>query len=191
MFNAPSPRRALVLAAGMLGALAISAGAAHAAEPLPTGSPQEIVFEHSGKVLNVAGAGTAAGTPLIQWPDLNGGFVNDQFKFVQAPPAFEGPNRYYIQPVHAGNMYVGAVGTILDPLGQPVQLMHSTAGRAIVWHAEPAGDGKLQLVNQKTNRALNVANASTANGASVIQWERQMFPASPFHNDHVIIRAGN
>jgi len=88
-------------------------------------------------------------------------------------------------------MYVGAVGTSLDPLGQSVQLMHSTVGRAIVWHAEPAGDGTLQIVNQKTNRALNVANASTANGAPVIQWERQMFPASPFHNDHVVIRAGS
>jgi hypothetical protein len=191
MSIALSPRRALALGVGIVAAMAISAGAAQAAEPLPTGTPQEIVFEHSGKVLNVAGASAAEGTPLIQWQDANGGFTNDQFKFVQAPASLEGPNRYYIEPLFATNMRVGAVGTILDPLGQKIQLMRADAGRATVWHAEPAGDGRLQLVNQKTNRAMNVANASLDNGAPVIQWQRQMFPSSPFHNDHVIIRTGN
>jgi hypothetical protein len=183
-----TPRRAIMLAAAALAALAVSAGAAQAAEPLPTGVPVAIVFEHSGKVANVAGADTAAGTPLIQWPDAHGAFGNDRFKLTQAPASSQGPNRYYIQPMNALNRYVGVADYAQ---GSPVKLMFPSTDRGLIWHAEPTGDGYLHLVNQNTNLAMNVAGASTANGAPLIQWPRQMVGSSPFHNDHVVVRIGN
>jgi hypothetical protein len=183
------PRRVALFALGIVGALAVVGAPAKAAVPLPTGSAQEIVFEHSGKVLNVFNNQNTLGTPLIQWQDVNGGFVNDQFKFVQAPASTEGPNRYYIEPVIDTSKRVGATGTILDPHGKSVELMSPVIGRAAIWHAEPVPNepGYVYLINQKTNYAMNVAGASTANGAPIIQWERQAFP-SPFHNDHILIR---
>ena len=33
-----------------------------------------------------------------------------------------------------------------------------------------------------------VAGAGSALGTPLIQWPRQIAPASPFHNDHVLIR---
>jgi hypothetical protein len=187
-FLISTPRRAVMLAAAAIAALALSAGAAQAAEPLPTGVPVAIVFEHSGKVANVAGADTTVGTPLIQWPDAHGAFGNDRFKLTQAPASSQGPNRYYIQPMNALNRYVGVESF---KQGGPIKLMFPSLDRGIIWHAEPAGDGYLHLVNQKTNLAMNVAGASTANGASLIQWPRQFAGSSPFHNDHVKIQPGN
>ncbi len=181
-----APRRALILAAIACGGLAASTGSAHAAAPLPMGVPVEIMFEHSGKVANVAEANPNAGAPLIQWPDNNGGYVNDQFKLAQAPATMFGPNRYYIQPMHALNRYVGTKCQYCA-----VELMAPTIGSSTVWHAEPSGDGWLHLVNQSTNQAMNVSNASIANGALIGVWPRQIWPASPYHNDHVLIRAGN
>jgi len=181
-----APRRALLLAALACGGLAASAGSAQAAVELPTGVPVEFVFEHSGKVANVAEANPNAGAGLIQWPDNNGGFVNDQFKLAKAPATMFGPNRYYIQPMHALNRYVGAACQFCE-----VKLMAPSIGNSTVWHAEPTGDGYLHLVNQGTNQAMNVSGASLDNGASLIVWPRQMWPASPYHNDHVLIRAGS
>jgi hypothetical protein len=112
--------------------------------------------------------------------------VNDQFKLAKAPATMFGPNRYYIQPMHALNRYVGAACQYCE-----VKLMAPSLGNSTVWHAEPTGDGYLHLVNQGTNQAMNVSGASLDNGASLIVWPRQMWPASPYHNDHVLIRAGS
>jgi hypothetical protein len=180
-----APRRALMLAAVACG-LAVSTGSAQAAEPLPTGVPLEFVFEHSGQVANVAEANPNAGAKLIQWPDGNHGYLNDQFKLAKAPATMFGSNRYYIQPMHALNRYVGAPCAYCQ-----VELMAPSLGNSTVWHAEPAGDGYVHLVNQKTNQAMNVSGASFEPGAPVILWPRQIFPASPWHNDHILVRPGS
>ena len=185
-----APRRALMLAAVACG-LAASTGSAQAAVPLQTGVPLEFVFEHSGKVANVAEANPNVGAKLIQWGDGNGVHVNDQFKLSQAPATMFGPNRYYIQPMHALNRYVGVPCTDFNLKGCQIQLMAPSIGNSIVWHAEDTGDGRLHLVSQRNNQAMNVSGASPQDGAPLITWPRQMFPASPFHNDHILIRAGN
>ena len=187
------PRRAIMLGAALAATfgLAAAAGSAQAAEPLPTGTPLEFVFEHSGKVANVAEASPNAGAPLIQWPDNNGGYVNDQFKLAQAPASSFGPNRYYIQPMHALNRYVGVNCPVFNQLGCSIELMAPSLGNSTVWHAEDTGDGRLHLVSQKNNQAMNVEGASLANGARLVTWPRQMYPASPWHNDHILVRAGN
>jgi hypothetical protein len=184
-----APRRALMLVAVACG-VAASTGSAQAASELPTGVPLEFVFEHSGKVANVAEANPNVGAKLIQWGDGNGGFVNDQFKLAKAPASSFGPNRYYINPMHATNRYVG-MSCSFGVLGCQVQLKAPSLGREIVWHAEPTGDNRLHLVNDLNNQAMNVAEASPLDGASIITWPRQMFPASPYHNDHILVRAGN
>jgi len=183
-----APRRAIMLGAALAATfgLAAAAGSAQAAEPLPTGTPLEFVFEHSGKVANVAENRSDVGAPLIQWPDVNGGYVNDQFKLAQAPASMFGPNRYYIRPMNALNRYVGT------KCGKcQVELMAPSLGNSTVWHAEVSGDGYLHLVNQATNQAMNVSGASTANGALIGVWPRQIWPASPWHNDHILVRAGS
>jgi hypothetical protein len=187
------PRRAYMLVAALAATfgLAAAAGSAQASEPLPTGTPLEFVFEHSGKVANVAEANPNAGAPLIQWPDANGGYVNDQFKLSQAPASMFGPNRYYIQPMHALNRYVGVNCPVFNQLACSIELMAPSLGNSTVWHAEPTGDGYLHLVSQKNNQAMNVEGASLANGARLVTWPRQMYPASPWHNDHILIRAGS
>ncbi len=186
-----APRRALMLVAIACGGLAASTASAHAAAPLPTGVPVEFVFEHSGKVANVAEANPNAGAPLIQWPDVNGGYVNDQFKLAQAPASSFGPNRYYIQPMHALNRYVGVNCAVFNQLACSIELMAPSLGNSTVWHAEDTGDGRLHLVSQKNNQAMNVEGASLANGARLLTWPRQISPASPYHNDHILIRAGS
>ena len=185
-----APRRALMFAAVACG-LAASTGSAQAAVALPTGVPIEIVFEHSGRVANVAGADPNVGAKLIQWGDGNGGHVNDQFKLAQAPASSFGPNRYYIQPMHALNRYVGMPCAFSAAQGCQIELMAPSIGNSTVWHAEPTGDGYLHLVNQKSNQAMNVAGAALHDGAPLITWPRQMYPASPHHNDHVLLRAGD
>jgi hypothetical protein len=180
-----APRRALMLAAVACG-LAASTGSAQAATALPTGTPLEFVFEHSGQVANVYENQSAVGTPLIQWPDGNHGYVNDQFKLAQAPASMFGPNRYYVQPMNALNRYVGTKCKYCA-----VELMAPSIGSSTVWHAEDTGDGRLHLVNQMTNQAMNVSGASLDPGAPIGVWPRQMFPASPWHNDHILIRAGS
>ena len=183
-----APRRALLLAALACGGLAASAGSAHAAAQLPTGVPVEFVFEHSGKVANVAEANPNAGARLIQWPDINGGFVNDQFKLAQAPATMFGPNRYYIQPMHALNRYVG--GRAFHQFCA-VELMAPSLGNSTVWHAEDTGDGCLHLVNQRTNQAMNVVGRLARQRRAAPRVAAPDLPASPYHNDHVLIRAGS
>ena len=57
--------------------------------------------------------------------------------------------------------------------------MAPSLGNSTVWHAEDTGDGRLHLVSQKNNQAMNVEGASLANGARLLTWPRQISPASP------------
>ena len=69
--------------------------------------------------------------------------------------------------------------------------MAPSLGNSTVWHAEDSGDGRLQLVNQATNQAMNVVGRLARQRGAARRWPRQIFPASPYHNDHILIRAGS
>ncbi len=115
----------------------------------------------SGQNVDVYGASTADGAPVIQWPD-NGG-RNQQWRFEAV-----GNGAFRIVSVNSGK--------VLDVYGQ------STAdGAAIIqwpwhggtnqqWRFESVGGDQFRIVSVRSGKVLDVYGASTAGGSRLIQW---------------------
>ncbi|GHI03506.1 hypothetical protein Scel_18270 [Streptomyces cellostaticus] len=154
---------ALTVVTALMMALMAGLGAAGTAQAaaVDTSAWYVLVNRGSGKVLDVAGASTADGASLTQWPRTDG--ANQRFQFVDS-----GGGYYRLKAQHSGK--------VLDVLN------YSTADHADIAQWSDAGgtnqqfrladspDGYVRLINRNSGRAVEVENASTADGAKVVQY---------------------
>ncbi|MFI1693524.1 RICIN domain-containing protein [Streptomyces sp. NPDC020794] len=120
----------------------------------------KVINRNSGKALDVSNASTADGATLIQWP--YGGGTNQQWSLL---PNTDGSFR--LANVKSGKL---------------LQSPNSTQGATLTQESDNGGDnqwwklvpsatsGYYRLVNVRTGRCADVANASTTDGTKVIQW---------------------
>ena len=117
---------------------------------------------HSGKALDVANCGTAAGTNVQQWSWLN----NNCQKFVitRVDDVW-----HRISPVNATNLALD-VDSFSTANGANLMLWTAANSHNQLFRFQAAGSGRYRLVNRNSEKCLDVASASTADGANVQQW---------------------
>ncbi|WP_433731589.1 glycosyl hydrolase family 95 catalytic domain-containing protein [Actinoplanes sp. CA-051413] len=125
--------------------------------PVETGVQYRLVALHSGKAADISGASTAAGAALVQWPVTTG--LNQQFEFL---PSDGGYHRVRVR--HSG-LVLQVTGTSGDITQQP-----DTNAAAQQWRVVDHGGQVCSLVNRQSGLAMDVWQASTADGARISQW---------------------
>ncbi|MEU4422276.1 glycoside hydrolase N-terminal domain-containing protein [Actinoplanes sp. NPDC024001] len=134
-------------------------GSAARSGPVETGVNYRLVAQHSGKAADINGASTAAGALLIQWQAGSG--LNQQFDFLSS-----GGGYYRIRARHSGLvLQVAGTGTGADVTQQP-----DTNSTGQQWLVEDQGSGVVRLINRQSGLAMDVWQASTADGARISQW---------------------
>ncbi len=121
-----------------------------------------IPVRHSGKCLDVAGAGTADRTNIQQW-DCNGTKAQ-AFSLRSA-----GAGVFEI--VNSGSGKCVDVDGASTANGANVQLYTCNGTNAQRFRIEGVGGGYSRIVNVNSNRCLDVADWSQSAGGNVIQWD--------------------
>ena len=120
------------------------------------------VSAKSGKLMDVAGASTAAGAQVIQWP-ANGG-NNQRWNLVHL-----GGDVYRIEAVHSG-LALDVAGASTAP-GAPVIQWPWHGDTNQRWRVVPlSGSDRFRITSVRSGHALDVEGESTADGARIIQW---------------------
>lgn len=123
----------------------------------------QLVNANSGKLLDASGAGTADGTPVIQW-GANGG-TNQQWKLTAT-----GDGYYTITGVAGGKaLDLPDVSTLP---GTQLNLWGANGGTNQHWLLAPSDGGRYVIESRATGDVLDVSNAARTDGAKVIQWYR-------------------
>jgi hypothetical protein len=124
----------------------------------PTSTFYNLVAQHSGKVTEIAGASTAVGAALIQWPS-NGG-QHQQFEFIDA-----GSGYVRIKARHSG-----LVLQVANPTsGADITQQPDTNTTSQHWKISDEG-GVVNLINRQSGLAMDVWQRSTADGARISQY---------------------
>ncbi|MEV6209514.1 RICIN domain-containing protein [Kitasatospora sp. NPDC051914] len=124
--------------------------------------PFKLVNRKSGKVLDVSGASTSDGGPVIQntWSDS----ANQQWKLL---PDYDGS--YRLSNVNSAKVLDVPGGS--TSAGTALDQWSDTNGTIQWWKLVPAAtSGYYRLVNVKSGLCADVQSGSTADGARVIQW---------------------
>lgn len=136
-----------------------SGGGGGGTDTVQTGVEYRLAAANSGEVADVTGGATTAGAPLIQW-SADGG-LNQQFDFVST-----GDGYYRIRARQSGLvLQVSGSATGADITQQP-----DTNASAEQWRVIDQGGGVVSLVNRSSGLAMDVWEASTADGARISQW---------------------
>jgi hypothetical protein len=118
-----------------------------------------LVAQHSGKAADINGASTAAGARLIQWAVGSG--LNQQFELVASDAS-----SYRIRARHSGLvLQIASNSSGADITQQP-----DTNAASQQWRIVDHGGGVISLVNQQSGLAMDVWQASTADGARISLW---------------------
>ncbi|WP_433218888.1 arabinofuranosidase catalytic domain-containing protein [Dactylosporangium sp. CS-047395] len=115
----------------------------------------------SGKVLDAVNCGTANGTGIQMWQNLNNACQQWRFNNV-------GPNKWTITNVNAGKV-LDAVNCGLA-LGTATNLWQSLGNTCQQWAVIPAGNGRYEIVVENSGMVLDDQNCGTANGTKVQMW---------------------
>ncbi|WP_105967779.1 alpha-L-fucosidase [Streptomyces geranii] len=124
------------------------------------GTVYRLVARHSGKAADVAGAGTANGTKVLQWPWL--GQANQKWTLANT-----GDGYYKIKGAGSGKLLEIAGLSRAD--GGTAGIWTDAAAPQQHWAVTPTGDGYYFLVNRYSGLALSVDEGSTADGAVIEQ----------------------
>ncbi|GAA2630073.1 alpha-L-fucosidase [Streptomyces vastus] len=125
------------------------------------GGTVRLVNRKSGKVLDVSGASTADGAAVIQWPWTGG--TNQQWKLL---PNTDGS--YRLSNVRSSKVLQSPGGSAQ---GDGLDQWTDDGGDNQWWKLVPSQtSGYHQLVNVRNGWCADVKDASTADGARVIQW---------------------
>ncbi|MFG1807585.1 RICIN domain-containing protein [Streptomyces sp. NPDC049040] len=132
--------------------------------PVDTSAWYKLVAAHSGKCVDASGAGTANGTPLLQW--TCGGQANQQWQF---SPTDSGYYTITNRNSAADNQVIddpassGADGTALDTWTRD-------GGANQQWQPVAQSDGRYHFVSRASGKCLDITGASAADGTLVEQW---------------------
>ncbi|MEV6237584.1 glycoside hydrolase family 2 TIM barrel-domain containing protein [Lentzea sp. NPDC051838] len=127
--------------------------------PVQPGVDYRLVAQHSSKLVDITGASTSAGAAAIQWSATGG--QNQVFDFLDS-----GGGYYRIRARHSG--------LVLQPAssasGADVVQQPDTNAASQQWQVVDQGLGVVGLVNRQSGLAMDVWQASTADGAHIAQW---------------------
>ncbi|MCO8276201.1 glycoside hydrolase N-terminal domain-containing protein [Actinoplanes sp. TRM 88003] len=127
--------------------------------PVEAGVHYRLVAQHSGKAADINAASTSAGAALIQWPV--GSALNQQFDFLAGDGGY-----YRIRARHSGLvLQVSGTGT-----GADITQQADTSATSQQWRVDDQGSGVVRLINRLSGMAMDVWQASTADGARISQW---------------------
>lgn len=128
-----------------------------------SGSVYKLINTGSGNALDVSGAGTANGTNVQIWQDLNNGAQEWQIVSL-------GDGTYKLVNPSSGKAL--DVDGALTANGTNVQIWQDfNGGIAQKWTITNVGGGSFKLINPNSGRALDVDNGGTANGTNVRIWD--------------------
>ena len=120
-----------------------------------------LIAGHSGKCLDVAGAGTANGVHVQQWP-CNGNNAQ-AFNITDLGNGF-----HRITNVNSGKDLDIRDVSYAD--GAALQQWDYGGGLNQQWSLQRNGDGSYRIVARHSGKSLDVSGGSTADRAPVIQW---------------------
>jgi cytochrome c peroxidase len=126
---------------------------------------------HSGKCMEVAGAGTANGSNVQQWSCVPNA-KHHQWQFTAI-----GDGYYKITNVNSGKALDVAGISWAD--GANIYQWDYLNGSNQKWKPVPQSDGSYQLVAAHSNKCVNVYGAWTHDGANIIQ-----YPCGPWTNEN-------
>ncbi|EEP73574.1 large secreted protein [Micromonospora sp. ATCC 39149] len=127
--------------------------------PVVVGAYYRLVAQHSRKAADISGGSTAAGAQLIQWSTGTG--PNQQFDFLPSDDGY-----YRIRARHSGLvLQIASNSTGADINQQP-----DTNAASQQWRLVEYGGDVVSLVNRQSGLAMDVWQASTADGARISQW---------------------
>ncbi|MDQ0935683.1 glycosyl hydrolase family 95 catalytic domain-containing protein [Streptomyces turgidiscabies] len=127
--------------------------------PVEAGTAYRLVAQHSGKAADIDGASTTAGARLIQRQISTAPSQN--FAFLPSDG-----EHYKIRVGHSG-LFLQAAGS---GSGADIAQQPDTDAAGQQWRTVDHGDGVISLVNRQSGLALDVWEASTADGARISQW---------------------
>jgi len=128
-----------------------------------------LVNRNSGKVMEVANGSSSAGASIQQ--NINAGATYQQWNVTPVDSKVGGDFSYFtITAVHSG-MALDVLNWSLDNGGS---IDAYTDGKSSIqqWYLDYAGDGWFYIRSRFSAKCLNVSNASTANGAGIVQWDK-------------------
>ncbi|MFC7141571.1 family 43 glycosylhydrolase [Halosimplex aquaticum] len=116
---------------------------------------------NSGKLMEVASAGTADGDNVQQYADT--GHACQDWNVTS-----NGDGTYTLTNVNSGKLLEVASAGTAD--GDNIQQYADTGHACQDWTIEDAGSGQYRLVNANSGKVAEVASAGTADGDNVQQW---------------------
>ncbi|MBN2612828.1 MAG: RICIN domain-containing protein [Bacteroidales bacterium] len=128
-----------------------------------------LVNRNSGKIMEVAGGSSAAGTNIQQ--NNYTGATYQQWDVIPVDSRIGGDFSYFtLTTAHSGKA-VDVYNWSLDNGGNLV-VWDDTKGVNQQWYLEYAEDGWFYIRSRHSAKCLEVADASIANGANVQQWDK-------------------
>ncbi|HLL68298.1 MAG TPA: RICIN domain-containing protein [Micromonosporaceae bacterium] len=169
----------LVAAATALVATGLTVVAVQSAQAatIDTNASYVLVNRHSGKAIDVSGAGTADGAAIIQWTRTNA--ANQQWRFVDS-----GGGYYRLRSVHSGKVLDVSARSTLD--GANVVQWADTNGTNQQFQVVDTDSGYVKLINRNSGKALETWELSLADGARVSQFT----DFSGAHQQWQLVRVG-
>ena len=148
----------------------------------PINGCYKIVNKASGKVLSLTNGNATQRDNVYQWAD--GGLNNQTWDVVPCPNSHPDLSYVYIRNANTGtmNLYLDAQSWNMNP-GANVSAWHDDEDENHnvtnfpkpndwqYWHLTHIADGYYTITNLLTGMYLEVAGASSANGANVQEWE--------------------
>lgn len=145
-------------------AVLLVAASLFTAAPMAAWAQEAVVTlsaKHSGKCLDVSGASSNNGAPIIQW-DCNGG-QNQQWRLVPVG------SYYRIVARHSGKC-LDVTGASRVNGAQVIQ-WDCHGGDNQLWSLVSAGGGYYRITAKHSGKCLDVQGASSSSGTRVIQWD--------------------
>lgn len=130
---------------------------------LETGATYKIFSAlNNTSLLDVQGAGTANGTPVILWPNSTPSTLNQQWKVTNV-----GGGYYKLQPLHALTKTFDVTNAATID-GTPIQIYADNGTVAQKWQIKSVGNGYYVMAPANApSKQLEVAGGSTANGTRI------------------------
>lgn len=128
-----------------------------------------LVNRNSGKVLQVAGGGTAAGTNLVQ--GTNTGAAYQQWDVTPVDSRIGGDFSYFsfinVNSSKAADLFNFSLDN-----GATIDAWDDNKNAAQQWYLEYTQDGWFYIRSRYSAKCIDVFNGSTADGANICQWDK-------------------
>lgn len=129
---------------------------------IQSGRSYQLMAKHSGKCLNVAGAGTATGANVLQW-DCHGG-PNQQWILSDKSDGY-----YVLTARHSGKCL--DVAGVSNDNGANIYQWDCHSGPNQQWMFIPQGQGYYLVKAKHSGKCLDIAGVGKGSGENAHQWD--------------------